>query len=99
MRTIKEGGFEFRQEGDEMTVFVRRRKIGAIVTMVEANGRYCFRLASDHRKEPRTYRGRLRAARALQIIDNLKRKAEKQDWSADELIINAWDDKPHTAPN
>ena len=99
--TIKEGGFEFRprDDGEGVDVYKRRRCIGSIITMIEANGRYCFRLGCDRRAEPRTYRGRVRAARALQIIDELKSSHNKRKWAIEELIVNAWDKKPHTAPN
>lgn len=95
----KEGGFEFQDNGESVAVYYRRRLIGEIVTMIEASGRYCFRLGCDNRREPRTYRGRVRAARALLVIDTLKRDQEKKGWSVDELIVHAWDAKPHTAPN
>ena len=99
--SIKEGGFEFRQCDDDsgLDVFHKRRRIGSIVTMIEASGRYCFRLGCDRRNAPRTYRGRVRAARALLVIDELKSEARKRKWAVDELIVNAWDEKPHTAPN
>ena len=95
-----EGGYRFiLGEDDETQVFKGKRDLGTIVTMLEASGRYCFRLGCDSRKEPRTYRGKVRAARALEIIDNLRREATKKKWELDELIVNAWDSKPHTAPN
>ena len=99
--SIKEGGFEFRQRDDDggLDVYHKRRHIGSIVTMIEASGRYCFRLGCDRRTEPRTYRGRIRAARALLVIDDLKSEAKKKQWALEELIVNAWDEKPHTAPN
>ena len=84
---------------DETIVYKGRRELGTIVTMLEASGRYCFRLGCDTRDEPRTYRGRVRAARALLVIDDLRREASKRRWDLDELIVRAWDAKPHTAPN
>lgn len=92
-------GFEFQAEGDETIVLEGKRKLGTIVTMVEASGRYCFRLGCDTREEPRTYRGRVRAAEALRAIDELKRQAKESKLSTDELIVRAWDAKPHTAPS
>jgi hypothetical protein len=96
----KEAEFEFEdQEEYETLVFYRRRPIGTIVTMIEPNGRYCFRLGCDPRRQPRTYRGRIRAARALRIIDDLKQMAEKKKLSMDEIIVRAWDAKPNSAPS
>ena len=96
---VKEGGFDFEPREEETAVYRGRRCIGTIVTMIETNGRYCFRLGCDRREHPRTYRGRVRAARALQIIDALKREAKKRRMSLDEVIVRAWDDKPQSAPN
>ena len=96
----KEGGFEFvAGNEDDTKVYKGRRELGVIVTMLEASGRYCFRLGCDNRDEPRTYRGRVRAAKALKVIDDLKREASKRKWEIDELIVRCWDSKPHTAPN
>lgn len=97
---FKEGEFEFEDQEQHTTlVYYRRRPLGTIITMVEPSGRYCFRLGCDDRPHPRTYRGRVRAARALRIIDDLKRTAEKKNLSLDEVIIRAWDEKPHSAPS
>ncbi len=95
---LKEGGFEFHVFEAETDVFHRRRMIGTIIGMKERNGRHCFRLGCDSRKEPRTYRGRIKAAEALQIIESLSREAKKRRWSSEELIIRSWDDKPHASP-
>lgn len=95
---IKEGGFEFRDDPEGTLVFQGRRCLGRIITMKEASGRYCFRLDCDTRRHPRTYRGRVRAATALKVIDGLKRQAEKEKWSTELLIVKSWDEKPHTAP-
>lgn len=96
----KEGGFDFLPgTGDETQVMKGKRNLGTIVTMLEANGRYCFRLGCDNRDEPRTYRGRIRAAQALLVIHNLCQQAVKRKWAAEQLIVNAWDNKPQTAPN
>jgi len=94
----QEGNFEFEDVPNEgTTVFFRRRKIGTIFTTVEPNGRYCFRLGCDLRRQPRTYRGRLRAAEALKIIDELKKSAERDKLSIEEIIVRAWDKKPGAA--
>ena len=71
--------------------------VGLIVGMKEQSGRHCFRLACDSRREPRTYRGRVQAAQALQTIDDLKRLAKKHRWSIEELIIRSWDGKPRAS--
>lgn len=96
----KEGEFEFEDTDEEGTrVFYRRRPLGSIVSMVEPSGRYCYRLGCDNRRQPRTYRGKVRAARALKIIDVLKQSAQKEKLSLDEVIVRAWDQKPHSAPS
>lgn len=95
---LSQAGFEFRDGQSGTLVYMGRRCIGQIITMKEPNGRYCFRLGCDTRKQPRTYRGRIRAAKALQIIDDLKRKASREHWEPETLIVRAWDDKPETAP-
>jgi hypothetical protein len=74
-------------------VYHRGRLIGTIIAAKEANGRHCFRLGCDERREPRTYRGRYQAAEALKMIDNLKRQATKEKWPVEVLIIQAWDRK------
>jgi nitrogenase subunit NifH len=100
MMRYKEGEFEFEDVPDKGTsVFYKRRGIGTIVTMVEASGRYCFRLGCDSRKHPRTYRGRIRAAQALKVIDDLKKTAKAERLSVEEVIVRAWDHKPQTAPS
>ena len=97
----RKGEFEFEDQDEDQgtTVFYRRKPIGTIFSMVESSGRYCFRLGCDSRRTPRTYRGRLRAARALRVIETLKQQAQKEKLSIDEVIVRAWDDKPHTAPS
>ncbi len=95
----KEGDFEFEDGEVESLVFHKRRQIGTIVTMVEASGRYCFRLGCDNRKTPRTYRGKTRAAQALLVIDGLKKEATRGKLKLDEVIIRAWDTKPNSAPS
>jgi len=74
----------------------RGRCIGSIVATKETNGRHCFRLGFDRRKEPRTYRGKFQAAEALKVIDELKRQAAKAKWDTEVLIIQAWDRKPQS---
>ena len=96
----QEGEFEFEDLPDTGTaVFFRRRRIGVIFSAIEANGRYCFRLGCDTRRQPRTYRGRVRAAEALKAIYELKRVAARQRFSVEEIIVRAWDCKPRTAPS
>ena len=109
MRMV-EGGFEFRDTETANVTEVRKGKklLGRIRTMKEASGRYCFRLESDNRSKSkvRTYRGRPRAARALELIEKRKREAKKagllkdgfNEQHFDLMIMKAWDEKPHTAP-
>ena len=93
---LKQGGFVFKDSPSGAAVYYRGRHIGDIVTMKEASGRHCFRLGFDNRKQPRTYRGRMKAAEALKTIDNLKQQAKKQKWPIELLVIRAWDIKPQS---
>jgi hypothetical protein len=97
IRKLREGDFTFHVYPKETEVYLRRRCLGKIKGMKEQSGRHCFRLACDSRREPRTYRGRVQAAEALLMIDDLKRAAKKQRWSLEELIIRSWDDKPRAS--
>jgi hypothetical protein len=97
MRKLREGGFLFHVYPAETEVYLGRRAIGTIVGMKEQSGRHCFRLACDSRREPRTYRGRVQAAQALEMIDELKRLAKQQRWSVDEIIVRSWDGKPRAS--
>lgn len=97
IRKLREAGFAFHIYDTETDVYLGRRCLGTIVGMKELSGRHCFRLACDGRREPRTYRGRIQAAEALLMIDDLKRAAKKQDWSVEELIVRAWDGKPRAS--
>ncbi len=97
LRKLKEGGYAFHVYESMTEVFTGRRHIGTIVGMKEQSGRHCFRLACDGRREPRTYRGRIQAAEALALIDELKRAATKQKWSLEELIVRSWDGKPRAS--
>jgi hypothetical protein len=97
VRKLREGGYLFHVCPQATEVFLGRRSIGTIVGMKEQSGRHCFRLACDSRREPRTYRGRVQAAQALEMIDDLKRLAKQGRWSIDEIIIRSWDDKPRAS--
>lgn len=97
IRKLREGNYLFQVYSDKTDVFVGRRLIGTIVGMKEQSGRHCFQLACDSRREPRTYRGRVQAAQALEMIDDLKRQAKQHRWSVDEIIIRSWDEKPRAS--
>lgn len=97
MRKLREGGYLFQVYAAKTDVYLGRRLIGTIVGMKEQSGRHCFRLACDSRREPRTYRGRVQAAQALEMIDDLKRQAKQQRWSIDEIIVRSWDEKPRAS--
>jgi hypothetical protein len=97
LRKLREGGYFFHVYAQETEVLLGRRSIGTIVGMKEQSGRHCFRLACDSRREPRTYRGRVQAAQALEMIDELKRLAKQERWSIDEVIIRSWDGKPRAS--
>lgn len=97
VRKLREGGFTFHVYPQGTEVLLGRRSLGTIVGMKEQSGRHCFRLACDSRREPRTYRGRVQAAQALEMIDDLKRLAKQERWSVDEIIIRSWDEKPRAS--
>ena len=40
---------------------------------------------------------RVRAARALKIIDAIKQRAQKEKLSVERVIVEAWDEKPQSA--
>jgi len=96
-RKVREGGFLFQIHSTETEVFKGSRSLGMIVGMKELSGRHCFRLAFDQRRQPRTYRGRLQAAEALQMIDKLRVQAQRERWSPEELIVRSWDVKPRAS--
>ena len=98
-RKVKEGGFTFEVFDGQTDVYRGTRKIGTLVTTREANGRYCFRLSCDRRANPRTYRGRVKAAEALWIIDQLVREAKTRRLALEEVIVRAWERKPEAAPH
>lgn len=97
IRKLREDAYTFHVYATRTEVFRRGRPLGAIVGMKEQSGRHCFRLACDSRREPRTYRGRVQAAEALQMIDELKSLAQKQRWPVEELIVRSWDVKPRAS--
>jgi len=97
LRKLREGGYAFHVYSTQTDVYKGRRCLGSIVGMKELSGRHCFRLSVDSRRHPRTYRGRIQAAQALEMIDNLSRSAKKQRWSAEVLIIRSWDEKPRAS--
>jgi hypothetical protein len=89
--------FKFQPSENGYQVTYRGKNLGCIVAAQEANGRYCFTLACDTQKHPRTYRGRQQAAEALLAIDRLKDEASKKRWSKESLIARAWAVKPRGA--
>lgn len=97
IRKLREDGFTFHIYSNQTRVFRGRNELGAIVGMKENSGRHCFRLADDSRRQPRTYRGRVQAAEALQAIEKLTRQAKRERWSPEELIIRSWDGKPRAS--
>lgn len=97
LRKLREGEYLFHVYRHATEVFLGRRPLGRIVGMREPSGRHCFRLACDARREPRTYRGRLQTAQALEMIDDLKRRAKQERWSVDQIIVRSWDTKPRAS--
>ena len=78
-------------------VFVRNRLIGEILPAKEVPGRHCFYLGCDDRTHPRTYRGKIKAAEALQVIDKLRTEAKKKRWPVEKLVVMAWDERPRAS--
>jgi len=93
-KVIEEEGFAFHQTQGGMKVFVKRKELGEIATHQEPNGRHCFRLGPDTRKKPRTYRGKVTAAKALQALDELLKAAKSEKLGTTELILRAWENVP-----
>lgn len=89
--------FKFKPTETGFAVYVRNRLIGEILPAKEASGRHCFYLACDDRKDARTYRGKIKAAEALHVIDQLTSDAKKKRWSVEKLIIMAWDERPRAS--
>lgn len=75
-------------------VFYRGRSIGSILPMRESTGRHCFYLGWDRRRAPRTYRGKTKAAEALHAIHQLVNEARAKQWSTEQLVVHAWDQRP-----
>lgn len=97
---VTESDFEFHPEKAGWRVVYKRRNLGTIVGMKEPSGRHCFRLGEDTRKEPRTYRGKVKAAEALLALDELTRLSKRYNWSIETIILRAWDHRPSvSSPN
>jgi hypothetical protein len=86
--------YRFKENENGFNVYLRGRYIGDIVPAKESSGRHCFYLGCDDRRVPRTYRGKIKAAEALQVIDRLATEAKKKKWSLQKLIVIAWDERP-----
>lgn len=93
---IKEGGYEFHQSENGHKVIYKRKELGEIVTHQEPNGRHCFRLGADTRKNPRTYRGKVTAANALRVLDELLKEAKTEHLSEADIVLRAWERAPST---
>ena len=89
--------FKFKPTETGFDVYVRSRFIGEILPDKEASGRHCFYLGCDDRQEPRTYRGKIKAAEALHVIDKLRTDSKKKRWSVEKLIVMAWDERPRAS--
>ena len=87
-------GFRFESSKNGYRVYKRKKFLGEIIPSREPTGRHCFYLAIDRRKKPRTYRGKLKSAEALEAIDKLKTDAKKKRWKPEILIVNSWDFRP-----
>lgn len=91
------GNYRFEETDDGFDVYARGKRIGKIVPAKEASGRHCFYLGCDDRREPRTYRGKQKAAEALHAIFKLKIDSARKKWSPEKLIVMAWDERPRAS--
>ncbi|MCA9148006.1 MAG: hypothetical protein KDA92_01840 [Planctomycetales bacterium] len=91
------GVYKFEPSKDGFDVLFRGKSIGLIKPSKEASGRHCFYLGCDDRKDPRTYRGKIKAAEALHTIFKLTAEAKKKKWSPEKLLVMAWDDRPRAS--
>lgn len=91
------GAYKFEATEQGFDVIFRGKSIGTILPAKEASGRHCFYLGCDDRKEPRTYRGKIKAAEALHVIYKLASEAKKKRWSVEKLLVMAWDDRPRAS--
>ena len=89
--------FKFKATESGFDVYYRGRRMGEILPAKEASGRHCFYLGCDDRNEPRTYRGKQKAAEALQIIHKLAADAQRKRWSLEKMIAVAWDHRPRAS--
>ena len=78
-------------------VIMKGKKIGQIFPMKERTGRHCFYLGFDKRRDPRTYRGKIKAAEALETIQKLVAESKKKRLPLETLIVHAWDDRPRAS--
>ncbi len=93
-KIIEEGGFAFHPAEHGLKVLVKRRELGEIITHQEPNGRHCFRLGPDTRESPRTYRGKVIAAKALLTLDEILKTGQAEKLGLAELILHAWERIP-----
>jgi hypothetical protein len=91
------GVYKFEPTEQGFDVYFRGKSIGSILPSKEASGRHCFYLGCDDRKDPRTYRGKIKAAEALHVIYRLATDAKKKRWSTEKLLVVAWDDRPRAS--
>lgn len=91
------GMYRFEESDEGFDVYVRGKCIGDIIPAKEASGRHCFYLGCDDRKEPRTYRGKQKAAEALHTIYKLKNDSIRKRWTPEKLIAMAWDERPRAS--
>ncbi len=78
-------------------VFLAGKKIGQILPSQESNGRFCYVLGCDKSQKPRTYRTKRKATEALVRIHTMVTAAKKERMPLEEVIVQAWGDKPNTS--
>lgn len=99
----KVGNYVFEHDGTGYAVTLKKRgkaavNLGMIFPDREPTGRHCFYLGQDTRtkRKRRTYRGKLRAATALESIHNAERQLAKGVDPA-LVVIQSWDDRPKSS--
>lgn len=72
-----------------------RKDLGFIVPSREPTGRHCFYLGFDKRRNKRTYRGKVKAAEALDAIDRFKQLIKKH--GPEQALCISFDERPRSS--
>ena len=88
---VKEGAYTFSPQRNPTGWVVSGKKgvIGTILSGKEISGRTCFRIDGD--KSGRTYRGKLKAAHALERANTIVETTRKKKLSPVMSVLYAWE--------